>query len=71
MQRLVATHEGQAKYAISEVWLWEARNHGDAALVNRDQLDGICRPLVSLRTHPTLTTTNLLQLTGGTTPEIS
>ncbi|KAL1948465.1 hypothetical protein VTO73DRAFT_12540 [Trametes versicolor] len=41
LQRLIEAHEAEAKYAISEVWFWEARNHGDAALVNRDQLDGI------------------------------
>ncbi|KAI0672322.1 Alpha/Beta hydrolase protein [Trametes maxima] len=39
--RLITDHNAQAKYTISEIWLWEARNHGDSALVNKDQLDGI------------------------------
>ncbi|KAI0372477.1 alpha/beta-hydrolase [Pilatotrama ljubarskyi] len=41
LQRLVADYDAQAQYSISEIWLWEARNHGDAALVNREHLDGI------------------------------
>ncbi|KAI0772830.1 Alpha/Beta hydrolase protein [Trametes elegans] len=41
LQRLMAEYDARAGYTINEVWLWEARNHGDAALVNRDQLDGI------------------------------
>ncbi|KAI0649940.1 Alpha/Beta hydrolase protein [Trametes meyenii] len=39
--RIIEEHDAQAGYTISEVWLWEARNHGDSALVNREQLDGI------------------------------
>ncbi|OSC99698.1 alpha/beta-hydrolase [Trametes coccinea BRFM310] len=41
IQRLVAEHERRAGYTIGEIWLWEARNHGDSALINREQLDGI------------------------------
>ncbi|KAI0649944.1 Alpha/Beta hydrolase protein [Trametes meyenii] len=41
IQRLIMEHNARAKYTISEIWLWEARNHGDSALVNKDLLDGI------------------------------
>ena len=27
---------------ITEVWLWEAVNHGDSALVNANDLGGLC-----------------------------
>ncbi|KAJ3474644.1 hypothetical protein NLI96_g12343 [Meripilus lineatus] len=31
------------KPQISEIWVWEAVNHGDAGLVNASQLSGICK----------------------------
>ncbi|KAI0634240.1 Alpha/Beta hydrolase protein [Trametes polyzona] len=41
LQRLVSSYEEKGRYTVSEIWLWEARNHGDSALVNRDNLDGL------------------------------
>ncbi|KAI0325516.1 alpha/beta-hydrolase [Cubamyces sp. BRFM 1775] len=41
LQRLISEYQSQATYNVTEIWLWEARNHGDAAVVNKDQLDGI------------------------------
>ncbi|KAI0827409.1 Alpha/Beta hydrolase protein [Trametes gibbosa] len=41
LRRLVGTYEAQANYTVCEIWSWEARNHGDSALLNHDQLDGL------------------------------
>ncbi|KAI8989137.1 Alpha/Beta hydrolase protein [Trametes punicea] len=41
LQRLISDYDAKADYKISEVWLWEARNHGDAAILNKNELDGI------------------------------
>ncbi|THH27684.1 hypothetical protein EUX98_g6505 [Antrodiella citrinella] len=34
-------HEQNASYHISEVWMWEAVNHGDSALINAGKLSGM------------------------------
>ncbi|KAJ3012757.1 hypothetical protein NUW54_g1777 [Trametes sanguinea] len=70
LQRLVAEHEQHAGYTIGEIWLWEARNHGDAALINREQLDGICEcqlgPCLNTRSSK-----RALQTIGEIIPETS
>ncbi|KAI0800323.1 alpha/beta-hydrolase [Fomes fomentarius] len=41
LDRLLARDEGNVDYIIDEIWSWEAVNHGDAAIINRDSLGGI------------------------------
>ncbi|KAI0752708.1 alpha/beta-hydrolase [Daedaleopsis nitida] len=41
LERLFAEYESQGNYMIDEIWSWEAANHGDSALLNRDTLGGI------------------------------
>ncbi|KAI0705335.1 alpha/beta-hydrolase [Earliella scabrosa] len=41
LERLLAGYEAQAKYTIDEIWSWEAANHGDACILNRDSLGGM------------------------------
>ena len=48
LERLISGHGQGANYQIEEIWCWESVNHGDACLVNRDNLGGICRSLDSL-----------------------
>ena len=43
LKELLVRHgESKADYAIDEIWAWEAVNHGDSCLVNRDNLGGLC-----------------------------
>ena len=47
---------------IQEIWLWEAVNHGDAALINAGKLGGLCTFTES--TDEYSLTHMLLQTTG-------
>lgn len=35
---------------VDEVWAWDAIQHGDAAVVNAENLSGICTPNSSICT---------------------
>ncbi|CCL98483.1 uncharacterized protein FIBRA_00481 [Fibroporia radiculosa] len=39
---IAARQKTGASYTIDEIWIWEAVNHGDACLVNGDNLGGMC-----------------------------
>ena len=43
LRHLIArSTEDDAKYAIDEIWSWEAATHGDSFLLNKGNLGGLC-----------------------------
>ena len=42
LHRLVSQLTASSPYEVDEIWSWEAANHGDSCLLNRDKLGGIC-----------------------------
>ena len=42
LHRLVSQLTASSPYEVDEIWSWEAANHGDSCLLNKDKLGGIC-----------------------------
>ena len=51
LERLVRDFSAKSGYQVDEIWSWEAANHGDSSLINRDVLGGICECLHSVCMH--------------------
>ena len=44
--------DGAAGEMVDEVWAWDAVQHGDAAVVNAENLSGICTSSLSSTAAP-------------------
>ena len=47
LERLVNQFSSESGYEVDEIWSWEAANHGDSCLINKDVLGGICECFMS------------------------